>query len=154
LNKQTNELLYWDDLNTRDNVNEGGFVSINKPFVIRVDDDNGIGPKPVDYTTDNSYNESFVGTNQFWLHKPDTVGATNASKAATIKYYDPEEEMWLTAKADAASIYVVQPNAPGAEWLGKFWINSTTNALYYSIVQNNEIIWKPIFSIWGANPAT
>jgi len=164
LNKPTNELLYWDDLCNRnkpdgsadgsDYEGRGGFVSLNKSFVIRKGVDGHAGPQPVNYTNDQSYTESYVGTNQFWLHKPDSVGQSAVSKAATIKYYDPEEEMWLTAKADAASIYVVQPTAPGPEFLGKFWINSTTDAVYYSIMQNNQVVWKPIFSIWGANPTT
>jgi len=170
LNKQTNELLYWDKLCHKNNEHgstdpdqqdaydsPGGFVSLNKPFVLRVSgDNNAAGPDPVDYTEDQSYTESFVGTNQFWLDKPAIPGSTDISKAATLKYYDPDEEMWLTAKADAASIYVVQPNAPGPEFLGKFWINSTTSALYYSVTEmvNNvaQVVWKPIFSIWGTNP--
>ena len=164
LNKQTNELLYWDDLCNKNNTdgyakdgtyrNDGGFVSLNRPFVIRQINPLGDGPKPVDYTTDQSYTESHVGTNQFWLHKPSSTGQTATSKAATIKYYDPNEEMWLTAKADAANIYTVQPTAPGAEWLGKFWINSVTNAPYYSIMTNEGIKWLPLMAVWGANPTT
>lgn len=171
LNKQTNELLYWDKLCNKNHQDgsadpdqsdpygtTGGFVSLNKPFVLRKGVDGHSGPQPVNYSNDQSYTESFAGTNQFWLDKPSATGGTTSSKAATLKYYDPEEEMWLTAKADAASIYVVQPTAPGPEFLGKFWINNTTNALYYSVVEtvNNEpqVVWKPIFSIWGANPTT
>lgn len=162
LNKQTNELLYWDNLCNKNHTDgsasgddyqtEGGFVSLNKPFVLRTGDELGAGPKPVDYDTDQSYTEAFAGPNQFWLHKPSVTGSTAVSKAATIKYYDPVEEMWLVAKADAASIYIVQSAAPGPEWLGKFWINSNTNALYYSVMGNSGIEWKPVMSVWGANP--
>jgi hypothetical protein len=163
LNKMNNELLYWDDLYNANGVDankpQGAYVSINKPFVIRncaTESDVEInGPKPVDYTVDKSYSEAYVGKNQFWLHKP-VVNNDNQDQdhAGRLKYYDPEEKKWLTVRAKADQIYIVSEVAPGEEGFGLFWIQESTNALYYSVRgQNGTIIWKPIESIWGANPS-
>ena len=163
LNKMNNELLYWDDLYNVNGIDEnepqGAYVSINKPFVIRncaTEYDTDInGPKPVDYTVDKSYSEAYVGKNQFWLHKP-VINNDNQDQdhAGKLKYYDPEENKWLTVRAKADQIYIVSEVAPGEEGFGLFWIQESTNALYYSVRgQNGTIIWKPIESIWGSNPS-
>lgn len=160
LNKMNGELLYWDDLVNNGALSaNGGFVSINKPFVIRecynTGSDDLNGPKPVE--SGETYSKDYVGKNQFWLHKPhasQVIPGQDQSKAATIKYYDPDESAWFTAKADCGAVYYVGTTAPGIEWLGKFWINSTTNALYYSVLEDNQLVWKPIMSVWGANPVT
>lgn len=158
-NKMTSELLYWDNLYNNGQGNDpGAYVSLNKPFVIRECATSGgadvNGPKSVDYSTDKSYTEAYAGKNTFWLDKPHS-GST--SKAATIKYFDPEENAWMTAVAAASKVYVVSETAPGREALGLFWIQSTTNALYYSVEELVNgvmtVVWKPIESIWGANPS-
>ena len=164
LNKQTGDLLCWDELLTVDTSDgysawqrTGGFVSINKPFVIRESadaSDPDAGPKPIEYlghyTTapDRSYIEDFVGTNKFWLHKDPTTGD------ATLKYYDPDAEMWKAPKTEPTGIYKVQPNAPSSDWAGKFWINSTTGVMYYYDYTANPPVWKPLYAAWGSNPSS
>lgn len=181
-NKQSNELLCWDDICVpRDsdgvpydgNHDEGALIPVNHPYVLRkaatysdtelnrpdpakypMDYDMGDDEKP-EYT--KSYTEQHVGAHQFWMHKPSTYDPTSEvpqSNAATIKYFDPNigtHGTWLTAKADAANIYVVQPTAPGPEWEGKFWINSVTHALYYSDRIDGQLTWLPIQAVWGAS---
>lgn len=172
LNRQTGELICWDDLVTVDISSDGsgtyrqtgGFVSLSKPYVIRESNNNypNAGPKPIKYlhetepldpsvdpstTPDRSYVEDFVGTNKFWLQKDP------GTSEAVLKYYDPDEEAWKAPRTEPTAIYVVQPNAPSSDWEGKLWINSTTGVMYYSVRENNSVIWKPVYAAWGANPA-
>ena len=155
-NKQTGELLCWDDL-CKDSGNNatGGLVSINKPFVIRsaADDDNSnYGPKPFDYDTERSYVESYVGKNRFWI---DNTDATSVDPAGILKYWDPEVQSWLTPKTAPTGIYKVQPTAPGDDWAGKFWINSTTGVMYYYDPDAAPADrWKPLYAAWGSNPSS
>ena len=185
-NKQSNELLCWDDICTPrdttgaryDLVGTGALIPMNHPYVLReaaTYDDSGTvtelnRPDPAKYIAADSssadasnpeytksYTEQHVGAHQFWMHKPSTYDPTSEvpqSNAATIKYFDPNvgtHGTWLTAKADAANIYVVQPTAPGPEWEGKFWINSVTHALYYSDRIDGQLTWLPIQAVWGAS---
>lgn len=156
LNKQTSELLCWDDLVRDHNHNVvGGFVSVNKPFVIRDADTehDEEGPRPVDYANDRSYTDAYVGKNAFWIQKP-APGASHDEKAGILKYYDPEEQEWLTPLTKPVGIYKVQPTAPSADWEGKLWINSTTGVMYYSVYENDAVVWKPVYAAWGSNPSS
>ena len=152
-NKQTTELMCWDDLYKNfDTDNLGGLVSINKTFVIRERGDNANGPKPVDYSTDRSYVESYVGKNRFWIDNTGVDYSGDDNKAGLLKYWDPEAQMWLSPKTEPTSIYVVQPNAPDRSWAGKLWINSTTGVMYYYDNTAIPAVWKPVYAAWGSNP--
>jgi hypothetical protein len=156
LNKQTGELMCWDsNVKNASGDDVGGLVSINKSFVIREAGDNADGPKPVDYDADGdrSYVESYAGKNRFWIQKPSPYAAAG-TKSGTLMYWDPEEQEWLTPITEPTGIYKVQPNAPGSEWAGKFWINSTTGVMYYYDYTATPAVWRPLYAAWGSNPST
>lgn len=156
LNKMTKELLCWEDCVKSDGSTVGGFVSINKPFVIRDSGTDANGPKPVDYDNDRSYIDAYVGKNQFWLHKEPKEAGQDHENDAYLKYFDPDDNQWHIPKTTPSAIYVVQSNAPDESMLGKLWINSTTGVMYYSIIDplSGNVVWKPVYAAWGSNPAT